>query len=139
MTVAADGSGNYKTVQAALDAVPAGNTKEIVIYIKKGIYKEKLHLDSTRGHVTLVGEDAAGTILTNNDHPGIVLRNGDSVNTRNSYSFLVQGADFSARHLTIRNDAGFSAGQAVALEVQGDRASFFDCRIVGNQDILFPQ
>jgi pectinesterase len=137
IVVAADGSGDYKTVQTALDAVPAGNTKEIVIYIKKGVYKEKLHLDSTRGHVTLAGEDAAATILTNADHPGMVLPNGDSVNTRNSYSFLVRGADFSARHLTIRNDAGFSAGQAVALEVQGDRASFFDCRIIGNQDILF--
>jgi pectinesterase len=136
-TVAADGSGKYRTVQAALDAVPPGNSKEIIIYIKKGIYTEKLHLDSTRNHVTLVGEDAATTILTYNDHPGMVAPNGDSINTRNSHSFLAQGADFSARRLTFRNDAGFTAGQAVALEVQGDRASFFDCRIIGNQDILF--
>ena len=136
-TVAADGSGNYRTVQAALDAVPAGNSNEIIIYIKSGVYAEKLLLDSTRNHVTLVGEAAATTILTYNDHPGMVAPNGDSINTRNSHSFLLQGADFSARHLTFRNDAGFSAGQAVALEVQGDRASFFDCRIIGNQDILF--
>jgi pectinesterase len=135
--VAADGSGSYRTVQAALDAVPPGNDKEVVIYIKNGVYTEKLHLDSTRSHVTLVGEDAARTILTYSDHPGMVLPNGDSVNTRNSHSFLVQAADFSARRLTIRNDAGFTAGQAVALEVQGDRASFFDCRVIGNQDILF--
>jgi len=136
-TVAADGSGNYRTVQAALDAVPSGNSKEIIIYIKKGVYTEKLRLDSTRNHVTLVGEAAATTILTYHDHPGMVAPNGDSINTRNSHSFLVQGADFSARSLTFRNDAGYSAGQAVALEVQGDRASFFDCRIIGNQDILF--
>jgi pectinesterase len=137
LTVAADGSGDYRTVQAALDVVPVNNTKEITIYIKKGVYRKKLHLDSTRNHVTLVGEDAAGTILTYADHPGMVLANGDSVNTRNSHSFLIRSDDFSARHLTFRNDAGYSAGQAVALEVQGDRASFFDCRIIGNQDILF--
>ena len=137
LTVAADGSGNYKTVQAALDAVPVNNTKEIAIYIKKGVYREKLHLESMRNHVTLVGEDAANTILTYSDHPGMVLANGDSVNTRNSHSCLIKGDDFSARHLTFRNDAGYSAGQAVALEVQGDRASFFDCRVIGNQDILF--
>ena len=135
--VAADGTGDYRTVQTALDAVPSGNDREVVIYIRKGVYTEKLHLDSTKTHVTLIGEDAASTILTYNDHPGLRLPNGDSVNTRNSHSFLVQAADFSARRLTFRNDAGFAAGQAVALEVQGDRASFFDCRIVGNQDILF--
>lgn len=137
VVVAADGSGDYKTVQAALDAVPVDNTKEITIYIKKGIYREKLHLDSTRNHVTLVGEDAGSTILTYDDHPGKTLPNGDSVNTYNSHSFLIRADDFSARHLTFRNDAGYRAGQAVALEVRGDRNSFFDCRIIGNQDILF--
>jgi len=137
LVVAADGTGDYRTVQAALDAVPAGNQKEVVVYIKNGVYSGKLHLDSTRPHVTMIGEDEENTILTWSDHPGMVLPNGDSVNTRNSHSFLVQAADFSARRLTIRNDAGFTAGQAVALEVQGDRASFFDCGIIGNQDILF--
>ncbi|HXD77771.1 MAG TPA: pectinesterase family protein [Puia sp.] len=137
LVVAADGSGDYRTVQAALDAVPPGNDREMVIYIRKGVYVEKLHLDSTRPHVTLVGEDADSTILSYHDHPGLLLPNGDSVKTRNSRSFLVQAADFSARRITFRNDAGPAAGQAVALEVQGDRASFFDCRIVGNQDVLF--
>jgi pectinesterase len=137
IVVAADGSGDYKTVQAALDVVPVNNTKEITIYIKKGVYREKLHLDSMCNHVTLVGEDAGSTILIYADHPGMALANGDSVNTYNSYSCLIRGDDFSARHLTFRNDAGYRAGQAVALEVQGDRASFCDCRIIGNQDILF--
>ena len=131
--VAPDGTGDYRTVQAALDACPP-NT---VVFIKSGVYREKLHLDSAKDHITLIGEDVATTILTWDDHPGMVNAKGDSINTRNSYSFLIRAADFSARHLTVRNDAGFSAGQAVALEVQGDRASFFDCRIVGNQDILF--
>src|SRR5580698_9295560 len=87
LVVAADGTGDYRTVQAALDAVPVGNQKEAVIYIKNGVYSGKLHLDSTRPHVTMIGEDEDHTILTWSDHPGMVLPNGDSVNTRNSHSF----------------------------------------------------
>ena len=137
LTVAADGSGNYRTVQAALDAVPAGNKAALTIFIRNGLYHEKLHLDSTKDHVTLLGEDSLRTILTYDDHPGKVGLNGDSINTRNSYSFLVKANDFSASNISFRNDAGFSAGQAVALEVQGDHAVFIHCRIIGNQDILF--
>lgn len=137
ITVSQDGSGNYRTVQAALDAVPPGNKKAITIFIRNGVYREKLHLDSTKDHVTLLGEDEFHTILTYDDHPGMVNPQGDSINTRNSYSFRIKGNDLTARHITFRNDAGFTAGQAVALEVQGDRAVFIRCRIIGNQDILF--
>jgi pectinesterase len=137
ITVAQDGSGDYRTVQAALDAVPAHNKNAFTIFIKNGVYREKLHLDSTRDHVTLLGEDEFNSILTYDDHPGKVSPKGDSINTRSSYSFLIIANDFTARHLTFRNDAGFTAGQAVALEVRGDRAVFTECRVVGNQDILF--
>ncbi|HWK03142.1 MAG TPA: pectate lyase [Puia sp.] len=137
LTVAQDGSGDYTTVQAALDAIPLHNTRKITLFIKNGLYREKLHLDSTKDLVTLIGEDQSNTILTYDDHPGKVSPQGDSINTRSSYSFLIRADEFSAQQITFRNDAGFSAGQAVALEVQGDRARFSNCRIVGNQDILF--
>lgn len=135
--VAADGSGDYSTVQAALDAIPLHNTTTITLFIKNGLYREKLHLDSTKDLVTLIGEDVFTTILTYDDHPGKVSPQGDSINTRSSYSFQIKGNAFSASNITFRNDAGFSAGQAVALEVQGDKARFTNCRIIGNQDILF--
>ncbi len=67
----------------------------------------------------------------------MVAPNGDSINTRNSFSFRVSGSDFFAQNITFRNDAGFTAGQAVAVEARGDKAIFFNCRIIGNQDILF--
>jgi pectinesterase len=137
VVVAQDGSGNYRTLQEALNAIPMHNKKPSTIFIRNGVYREKLVLDSTKDFVTILGEDEFNTVLTYDDHPGKVLSNGDSVNTRNSRSFLIKADGFSARNITFRNDAGFSAGQAVALEVQGDRASFFDCRIIGNQDILF--
>lgn len=135
--VAQDGSGTYKTVQQALNAVPQHNKKSIHIFIKNGTYKEKLHLDSTKDFVSITGEDKFKTILTFDDHPGKVLTNGDSVNTRNSYSFLIKANNFSAENITFQNDAGFTAGQAVAAEVDGDKEIFINCRFVGNQDILF--
>lgn len=136
-TVAKDGSGDFKTVQAALDAVPKNNKQRIVIYIKNGTYYEKLHLDSTKDLVTLIGEDKFKTILTYNDHTGKLSPAGDTINTRTSWSFMIKGRDFIARNITFDNNAGFTAGQAVAVEVQGDKAAFFDCRFTGNQDVLF--
>jgi pectinesterase len=137
ITVAKDGSGDYKTVQAAFDAIPLNNRQPVTIYVKQGVYREKLHLDSTRDKVTLLGESRWNTILTYDDHPGIVNPAGDSINTRNSCSFRVAADDFSAANITVRNDAGFTAGQAVAVEARGDRLLFDNCRIIGNQDILF--
>ena len=135
--VSQDGSGNYKTVQSAFDAIPLNNKKPVTIFIKNGIYKEKLHLDSTKNFVTLVGEDEFKTILTYDDHTGKVSPKGDTINTRNSASFFMLANDFTAKNITIQNDAGYNAGQAVGLESDGDKAQYYNCRIVGNQDILF--
>ena len=137
IVVAKDGTGRYKTVAEALKAVPANNKKSFIIFIKNGIYKEKLSLDEGRDHVTLIGEDKFNTILTYDDHTGKVSSNGDTVNTRTSASFVVKADDFYAESITFQNDAGFTAGQAVGLEIQGDRTFINNCRIVGNQDILF--
>lgn len=137
ITVAADGSGDFRTVQEALNAVPKNNHSRVTIFIKKGIYREKLHLDADRNLVSLMGEDKFATILTWDDHTGKVTAKGDTINTRTSASFIIKADDFRAENISFRNDAGFSAGQAVGLEVQGDRAFFTHCRIIGNQDILF--
>ena len=137
IVVAKDGSGNYTLVQKALDAVPLKNAKPITIFIKNGFYKEKLYLDSTKNFVTIIGEDKFNTILTYDDHPGKVDAKGDSINTRSSWSFMIKGNNFTAKNITFQNDAGFTAGQAVAAEVQGDKAAFYNCRFVGNQDVLF--
>ena len=137
IVVAQDGSGDFKTVQEALDAVPVGNKKEFVIFIKNGFYKEKLLLVAQKNFVTLIGQDKFRTILAYDDHPGIVSPRVGPVNTHNSYSFQINADNFSAKNITFRNDAGFTAGQAVALDVRGDKALFLDCRVLGNQDILF--
>jgi pectinesterase len=135
--VAQDGTGKYKTVQAALDAIPANNKKPVTIFIKNGVYKEKLRLDSSKSNVAIIGEDKFNTILTYDDHTGKVYPNGLAINTQNSASFVVKANNFSLQNITVENNAGFTAGQAVGLEVQGDKATVRNCRIVGNQDILF--
>ncbi len=137
IVVAADGSGKYKTVQAALDAILLNNRNAVTIFIKNGIYKEKLHLDSSKNFVTLIGEDKFNTILTYDDHTGKVSPKGDTINTRTSWSFIIKADNFTAKDLTFQNDAGFTAGQAVAVESDGDKAIFKNCRFIGNQDVLF--
>ncbi|PTQ95513.1 pectinesterase [Mucilaginibacter yixingensis] len=137
VTVAADGSGDVKTVQAALDLVPMNNKAPFNIYIKNGTYHEKLRLDSGKNFVHMVGQSKEGVILTYEDHPGMTNAQGRPVNTQNSESFLIAGDDFTAEKITFRNDAGFSAGQAVAVQSRGDRMVFSDCQFIGNQDILF--
>lgn len=137
VVVAADGSGQYKTVQAAVDAVPAGNNKPVTIFIKKGIYREVLVIDARKPFITLEGEQKDSTIIIYNNHAGTRLPNGDTLNTWTCASVFVYADDFTARNLSFSNDAGFTAGQAVALRVEGNRAAFFNCRMTGHQDVLF--
>lgn len=137
LVVAKDGSGQYTTVQAAFDAIPSGNTTPVTIFVKKGIYKERLVLDTRKDFIRLIGEDKMHTVLTYDNHAGKKLPNGDTVNTWNSASFFIYANDFYAQNITFENNAGFTAGQAVAVFANGDRLSFNDCRFVGFQDVLF--
>ena len=137
IVVALDGSGDHKTVQAALNAVPSNNKDPFTIYIRNGVYYEKLFLDSAKSFVTLIGEDKFKTILTYNDHTGKLSPSGDTINTRTSWSFKILANDLTAKNITFQNDAGFTAGQAVAVESDGDKAMFMNCRFIGNQDVLF--
>jgi pectinesterase len=137
ITVAQDGTGDFTTVQAAINSIPEKNSKPIAIIIKKGIYKEKLFLDSLKQFVTIIGEDKLSTVLTYNDHTGKIAPDGDTINTRTSWSFKIKADNFTAKDITFQNDAGYSAGQAVAVESNGDKAVFINCRFIGNQDVLF--
>ena len=141
-TVAKDGSGNYKTIQEAVNAVRDLSQQEVKIFIKKGIYAEKLVIPSWKTNISLIGENKDSTIITNNDYSGKPYKNGpdavgkDKFNTFTSYTVLVEGNDFTAKNLTIQNTAG-RVGQAVALHVQGDRCIIENCSLLGNQDTLY--
>jgi pectinesterase len=134
--VAQDGSGDYRTVQQALDAVPTGQKQRTTIFIKKGVYKEKLTLAAGHNFVYLLGEDAATTILTYDDYAQKQTPQGQNIGTSGSASFFMRATDFLAENLTFANSAG-PVGQALAIWVGGDRVKFKNCRFLGNQDTIY--
>jgi pectinesterase len=141
-TVSQDGSGDFKTIQEAVNAVRDLSQQQVSIYIKKGVYHEKLVIPSWKTKISLIGEDKQNTIITGNDFSGKANPQGndsfgkDKFTTYTSYTVLVQGNDFIAQNLTIANTAG-QVGQAVALHVEGDRCAIINCRLLGNQDTLY--
>jgi pectinesterase len=135
--VAQDDSGDFRTVQEAINAVPDFRKNTTTIYIKNGIYKEKLVLPTSKTMVKLVGEDVQQTILTYDDFAAKKNRFGEEMGTTGSTSFFVFADDFSAENITFENSAG-RVGQAVAVRIDGDRVMFTNCRFLGNQDTLYP-
>ena len=132
LVVAADGSGDYSSIGEALEACRAFQDKETLIFIKKGTYREKVLIDSFLTHIHLVGESAEKTIISYGDYAAL-----NDMGTFRTYTMKIAGNDITLENLTIENTAGFSAGQAVALHVEGDRFRAISCRIVGNQDTLY--
>jgi pectinesterase len=130
--VSKDGGGDFKTVQEAINAVGDWSEVQVPIYIKNGVYREKLIIPAQKSRISLLGEDKEKTIITYDDYSG---KNG--INTYTSHTVLVQGNDFRAENLTFENAAG-PVGQAVALHVEADRVVVKNCKILGNQDTLFP-
>lgn len=136
MVVAADGSGNFKTVQEAIQAVPDFRKVQTTILIKKGVYKEKINVSTSKQFIKLIGEGNAETILTYDDWAQRKNRFGEEVGTSGSASFYLYGNTFTAENITFQNTAG-PVGQAVAILVAGDKAKFINCRFLGFQDTLY--
>ncbi|WP_316802535.1 pectinesterase family protein [Pedobacter nototheniae] len=134
--VAADGSGNFKTVQEAIHAVPDFRKTTTVILIKKGIYKEKLILAASKQNVKLVGENRDETILTYDDYAQKKNTFGEEKGTSGSSSFYIYGEGFTAENITFENSSG-PVGQAVAVWAGGDKLIFNNCRFLGFQDTLY--
>lgn len=134
--VAQDGTGNFKTVQEAINAVPDFRKKTTFIFIKNGVYKEKLNLSSSKQMITIIGENVDQTILTFDDWAQKKNTFGEEKGTSGSSSFYIYGPQFTAQNLTFQNTAG-PVGQAVALFVAGDLAKFVNCKIIGFQDTLY--
>jgi pectinesterase len=132
VVVAQDGSGDFQTIQAAVNAMPDHSQLRLAIVVRNGTYQEKLVIPSWKTRITLIGEDKEKTIITWNDYSG-----KGNLNTFTSYTVLVQGNDFRAENITFENSAGTGVGQAVALHVEADRCVFKNCRLIANQDTLY--
>lgn len=142
ITVAQDGSGDFKTIQEAVNSVRDLSQQRVTIHVMPGTYQEKLIIPASKINICLKGDDATKTIITNGDYSGKLLPEAEQTATQqkystfNSYTVIVRGNDFRAENLTIVNSAG-RVGQAVALHVEGDRCALFNCRILGNQDTIY--
>jgi pectinesterase len=141
LTVAQDGSGDFKTIQEAVNIVKDNSVKRVVITIKPGKYVEKLVISNLKAFITLKGLDRDKTIISFDDYSGKPVREIDAsgkkeFGTSTSYSFLIQGNDCTLENLTVENTAG-RVGQAVALLIKSDRVIVKNCNILGNQDTLY--
>ncbi len=134
ITVAQDGSGDYTTIQAAINATKAFPDKRITIHIKNGVYHEKVKVHSWNNLLTLEGESTERTIITYDDYFKKLDLGRNS--TFHTYTLLIDADDCIVKNMTIVNSSG-PVGQAVALHVEKDRCEFVDCKILGYQDTVY--
>ncbi|MEU8710046.1 pectinesterase family protein [Streptomyces sp. NPDC048565] len=145
LTVAQDGSGQYTSVQAAVDAIPAGNTERVVVSIEAGTYRELVKIPSTKQNVTLQGGGSSrdDTVIVYDNASGTQKPDGSGpYGTSGSATVAAEADGFQARDLTISNDFDEAAHQdmndrqAVALRTAADQVLLDSVTVTGDQDTL---
>ena len=131
IVVSRDGTGNFRTLQEAIESARAFMDYTVTIYVRNGVYKEKVIVPSWVENIDIIGEDRDKTIITYDDHANI-----NKMGTFRTYTVKVEGSDITFKNFTIENNAA-QLGQAVALHTEGDRLKFINCRILGNQDTIY--
>ncbi|XP_058086501.1 pectinesterase 2-like [Magnolia sinica] len=132
LVVAKDGSGNFKTIKAAVDAASKRKgSGRFVIYVKAGVYKENVVIGNNMDNIMFVGDGIGKTIVTGSKSVG-----GGST-TFDSATFAIIGSGFIARDVTFQNTAGAAKHQAVALRSGSDLSVFYRCSFEGYQDTLY--
>ncbi|KAJ3701947.1 hypothetical protein LUZ61_005652 [Rhynchospora tenuis] len=130
--VAKDGSGQFKTINNAIEAVPANHTGRYVIYVKAGEYDEIVKVPRGTNNVFMYGDGANKSIVN-----GKLSNVETQVTTRLTATFTVEGQNFTAKDIGFKNSAGAVNHQAVALRISGDFGAFFKCSFDGFQDTLY--
>uniref|UniRef100_UPI004024B881 pectinesterase family protein n=1 Tax=Segatella hominis TaxID=2518605 RepID=UPI004024B881 len=146
LVVSRDGTGEFRTIDEAIEVCRAFMDYTKVIYVKKGVYKEKLIIPSWLTNITICGEDRNNTIITWDDHANIKMPvggldseaavKGKPMGTFRTYTLKVQGSYITLKDITIENNAA-KLGQAVALHTEGDHILVQNCRLLGNQDTVY--
>ncbi|KAL1811381.1 hypothetical protein ACET3Z_021446 [Daucus carota] len=131
VVVAADGSGDYKTVSEAVAAAPEDSKTRYVIRIKAGVYRESVDVPKKKKNIMFLGDGRTSTIITASKN----VQDGST--TFNSATVAAVGAGFLARDITFQNTAGAAKHQAVALRVGSDLSAFYKCDILAYQDSLY--
>ena len=146
LVVSRDGTGEFRTIDEAIEVCRAFMDYTKVIYVKKGVYKEKLIIPSWLTNITICGEDRDNTIITWDDHANIKMPvggldseaavRGKPMGTFRTYTLKVQGSYITLKDITIENNAA-KLGQAVTLHTEGDHILVQNCRLLGNQDTVY--
>ena len=131
LVVARDGTGEFRTVDEAIEVCRAFMDYHKVIFVKKGVYKEKLIIPSWLQNIEICGEDVNETVITYDDHANI-----NKMGTFRTYTLKIEGNDITLKNITIENNSA-RLGQAVALHTEGDRIKVINCRIIGHQDTIY--
>lgn len=134
LVVAQDGSGDYKTIQQAVDACRIFPDKPFTVHVKNGVYREKVAILEGNTHLTIIGESVDKTVISWDDYFNKINRGRNS--TFYTYTLKVDASDFRMENMTVENTAG-PVGQALALSVEGDHCVFINCRFLGNQDTIY--
>jgi pectinesterase len=137
LVAATIGTNQFKTVQEAINATPqnASLTNPCVIHVKRGVYKELIHVQHEKRYVHLVGESAEKTVLTYDLNARLLGVDGKPIGTFRTPSTEIDADDFTVENITFENSAG-PVGQALAIRVDGDRVVFRNCRFLGWQDTI---
>ena len=135
--VARDGTGEFRNIDDAIEVCRAFMDYHKVIFVKKGIYKEKLIIPSWLTNIEICGEDAEQTVITWDDHANIrTQERPKGMGTFRTYTLKIEGSDITLKNITIENNSA-RLGQAVALHTEGDRLVFVNCRFLGHQDTVY--
>lgn len=130
-TVAADGSGKYRSITEAVNEAPNYSSRRYIIYVKKGIYRENIDMKKKKTNIMFVGDGIGQTVVTGNRN---FMQGWTTFRTA---TVAVSGKGFIARDMTFRNTAGPENHQGVALRVDSDQSAFFRCSMEGHQDTLY--
>lgn len=137
IVVARDGTGQFRTIDEAIEVCRAFMDYHKVIFIKKGTYKEKLIIPQWLQNIELCGEDMNETIITYDDHANIKTQERpNGIGTFRTYTLKIEANDITLKNLTIENNSA-RLGQGVALHTKGDRLIFINCRFIGHQDTVY--
>uniref|UniRef100_A0A1J3F7P9 Pectinesterase n=1 Tax=Noccaea caerulescens TaxID=107243 RepID=A0A1J3F7P9_NOCCA len=131
LIVAADGTGNFTTINEAISFAPNMSNDRVLIYVREGEYSENVEIPSYKTNIVLIGDGTDVTFVTGNRSVG------DGWTTFRSATLAVSGEGFLARDITIMNTAGPEKHQAVALRVNADFVAFYRCVVDGFQDTLY--
>ena len=132
--VVSKNGGDFSTIQEAINLTPAFPYKRLVIFVKNGIYKEKIKIHEWNPNIELLGENRDKTIITFDDYFKKIDLGRNS--TFFTPTVLVEANDTVLKNLTIENSAG-DIGQAIALSIISKRVGVVNCKILGNQDTLY--